>query len=402
DSVDFAIDSGDWQPMTYNSTTDYWEASWDTTAVADSPYTVSAQATDTAGQTESNSVDVTVNNAIPVVAIVNPPGGADVSNTVTIEIDATDASTPVGELTVEYAIDGGPWQATGYNASSGQYEANWDTTTVANGTRTLDARATADDGDIGTAAQISVNVSNGATGDPNGMYVWDISWGQRYKGKNGSRLDLKVPVNIKRDSNANGQAESTDLAVKRASVALVLTWAGSDSIFGTGDDSASTYIGSTNGEGKVTFTQQNASEGLYRAEVTGVTHAEHVWTPALDNDNPDFFDTTSGAAPAIVNAGGPPQTQLRQNNPNPFNPETWIPFALAEDVNVSIQIYNVRGQRVRTLDLGYRSAGYYVDRSKAAYWDGRNDAGERIASGMYLYRLTAGDYSAMRRMLILK
>lgn len=93
---------------------------------------------------------------------------------------------------------------------------------------------------------------------------------------------------------------------------------------------------------------------------------------------------------------------MRANFPNPFNPETWIAYELAADVNVSIQIYDVTGRLVRTLDLGQRAAGYYVDRVKAAYWDGRNDTGERVASGVYLYRLTAGNYAAMRRMLILK
>jgi len=98
----------------------------------------------------------------------------------------------------------------------------------------------------------------------------------------------------------------------------------------------------------------------------------------------------------------PKETQLLANYPNPFNPETWIPFRLADDADVKIQIYDVSGRLVRTLDLGYRSAGFYVDRSAAAYWDGCNNTGERVASGLYLYRLTAGDFSSMRRMVILK
>jgi len=93
---------------------------------------------------------------------------------------------------------------------------------------------------------------------------------------------------------------------------------------------------------------------------------------------------------------------LLANYPNPFNPETWIPFELAEDTKVKIQIYDVSGRLIRTLDLGHRDAGHYLDRSTAAHWDGRNSSGEGVASGVYLFRLTAGGFSGMKRMLILK
>jgi hypothetical protein len=96
------------------------------------------------------------------------------------------------------------------------------------------------------------------------------------------------------------------------------------------------------------------------------------------------------------------KTTLGPANPNPLNPDTWIPFKLAEDANVKIEIYDVTGRLVRRLDLGYRPAGSYWDRSKSAYWDGRNEAGESVASGIYFYRMTAGDFSAIRRMVILK
>jgi len=98
----------------------------------------------------------------------------------------------------------------------------------------------------------------------------------------------------------------------------------------------------------------------------------------------------------------PHKTRLLANYPNPFNPETWIPFELAEDANVKVKIYDVSGRLVRTLDLGDCSAARYVERSAAAYWDGRNFCGERVASGVYLYRLTAGNFSAVRRMVVLK
>ena len=98
----------------------------------------------------------------------------------------------------------------------------------------------------------------------------------------------------------------------------------------------------------------------------------------------------------------PKETTLLANYPNPFNPETWIPYHLAKDADVTLHIYAVNGTLVRTLALGHQPAGIYQNRSRAAYWDGKNAFGESVASGLYFYTLTAGDFSATRRMLIRK
>ena len=98
----------------------------------------------------------------------------------------------------------------------------------------------------------------------------------------------------------------------------------------------------------------------------------------------------------------PKETMLLVNYPNPFNPETWIPYRLAEDAFVTLTIYDQTGRVVRTLDVGHRIAAVYENRAKAIYWDGRNELGEQVASGIYFYQLSAGDYSATRRMVILK
>ena len=98
----------------------------------------------------------------------------------------------------------------------------------------------------------------------------------------------------------------------------------------------------------------------------------------------------------------PKETSLLPNYPNPFNPETWIPYQLATLSVVKITIYNVRGTIVRQLDLGHQQEGYYTSRSRTAYWDGRNAVGEPVASGLYFYTLTAGDFTATRKMLIRK
>ena len=98
----------------------------------------------------------------------------------------------------------------------------------------------------------------------------------------------------------------------------------------------------------------------------------------------------------------PRETVLLPNYPNPFNPETWIPYRLASDADVQISIYDSKGALVRQLDLGHQPAGFYTDRGRAAYWDGRNKNAESVASGAYFYQLRAGNYSQMRRMVVVK
>jgi hypothetical protein len=110
--------------------------------------------------------------------------------------------------------------------------------------------------------------------------------------------------------------------------------------------------------------------------------------------------TSNGKYPATW--GSLKRTELLQNYPNPFNPDTWIPYQLAEDADVAIRIYNVSGQLIRTLDLGSKSAGSYTDEDKAVHWDGRNSAGERVASGVYFYTLYAHSFRSTKKMTVAK
>ena len=95
-------------------------------------------------------------------------------------------------------------------------------------------------------------------------------------------------------------------------------------------------------------------------------------------------------------------TDIFQNYPNPFNPETWIPYQLAKSADVNISIYNLSGKLIRTFNLGHQPIGVYRQSNRAAYWDGRNVLGEPVASGVYFYTLTAGEFTATRKMLILR
>jgi DNA-binding beta-propeller fold protein YncE len=102
----------------------------------------------------------------------------------------------------------------------------------------------------------------------------------------------------------------------------------------------------------------------------------------------------------IATWGKVKQTELYQNYPNPFNPETWIPYQLAEDADVSIRIYTAAGQLVRILNPGHKLAGFYATKGEAAYWDGRNDDGEPVTSGLYFYTMEADDFAVTKKMAI--
>ena len=103
-----------------------------------------------------------------------------------------------------------------------------------------------------------------------------------------------------------------------------------------------------------------------------------------------------------ANAGIPTKMQLLPNYPNPFNPETWIPYHLSHDTDAALSIYDSRGVLVRQFDLGHQSAGFYTDKNRAVYWDGHNESGELVASGAYYYQFRAGDFTALRRLVIVK
>ena len=119
---------------------------------------------------------------------------------------------------------------------------------------------------------------------------------------------------------------------------------------------------------------------------------------------PEMTIVVGDPAPAAptTHAIPPDQTQLLANYPNPFNPETWIPYQLSAPAHVTVRIYATSGVLVRRLRLGHQAAGYYTNRSRAAYWDGKNAVGESVASGLYFYTLTAGDFTATGKMLIRK
>ena len=157
-------------------------------------------------------------------------------------------------------------------------------------------------------------------------------------------------------------------------------------------------------EGKLYWT--NADGKIQRANLNG----ENIQNVVTRLSAPGHIvlgipTSTNPAAPgntALVTHQLPMETRLLANYPNPFNPETWIPYQLAADTDVQILIYDTRGSIVRRLGLGHQLAGIYTDRSQAAYWDGRNTLGEPVASGLYFYQLQTDTVSLLRKMLIVK
>ncbi len=130
-------------------------------------------------------------------------------------------------------------------------------------------------------------------------------------------------------------------------------------------------------------------------------------TGEIASEKFDFTVTPDALTNAVLpvrldGIGTPKQTLLLQNYPNPFNPETWIPYHLSEAAPVTLSIYDTTGQRIRMLSLGIQSAGFYQSRSRAAYWDGRNDLGERVSSGVYFYQLSTPSEHQIKRMVIVK
>ena len=132
-----------------------------------------------------------------------------------------------------------------------------------------------------------------------------------------------------------------------------------------------------------------------------------LWDRAGNFSKYDFteivrFEIGDGPAAPELTAELPQTTQLLPNYPNPFNPETWIPYQLAKSSDVNISIYAVDGKIVRNLNLGYQQAGIYESRSRAAYWDGKNEIGEQVASGVYFFTFSSKDFTDTRKMLIRK
>ena len=210
--------------------------------------------------------------------------------------------------------------------------------------------------------------------------------------------EITEPPELKGDVNADGVVNIQDLVLVASS-------------FGeTGENSAD-----INADGVVNIADLVLVAGALGATAAAPSiHAESLklltaadvrqWLSQAHRLNSSYVDYQRGllVLEQLLAALAPKETLLLPNYPNPFNPETWIPYQLATSGDVKITIYDARGTVVRRLELGYRQAGYYTHRSRAAYWDGCNGLGEHVASGLYFYHLEAEGVSLLRKMVTLK
>ena len=157
------------------------------------------------------------------------------------------------------------------------------------------------------------------------------------------------------------------------------------------------HMGESTGSAAPSILAMDSRDGLDSAMVQA-----WIEQALLEDDGSITFQKGIANLQRLLASLIPEETTLLPNYPNPFNPETWIPYHLANPSEVQITIYNTHGSIVRRLNLGYQREGYYTDRSRAAYWDGKNAVGERVASGVYFYQLQADHLSFLRKMLILK
>ena len=214
----------------------------------------------------------------------------------------------------------------------------------------------------------------------------------------GTRVEASFPGDINKDGVVNIQ----DLVLVAASFGQPVTEEGN--------------LADVNGDGQVNVidlvlvssalgNSASAPSALAQAQETALKRSDvQQWLSQAQQLNLTDATAQSGIRflEQLLTVLTPNETLLLANYPNPFNPETWIPYQLAESADVSLTIHAVDGSVVRTLTLGHQPVGIYQDKDRAAYWDGRNAQGEPVASGVYFYTLTAGEFKSTRKMLIRK
>ncbi len=219
-------------------------------------------------------------------------------------------------------------------------------------------------------------------------------------GYSGSALTAEIPVTagLEADANNDGVVNTQDLVLVASNYGK--TGTNSADINGDGVvniDDLTTVAGAIDNVGAAPSVHSQMLELFTAADVK-------LWLSHARQRN--LTDPTSLKGirflEQLLATLLPKETVLLPNYPNPFNPETWIPYHLATDADVTLTIYDMSGQVVRQFLLGHQAAGMYHTRSRAVHWDGRNEFSEQVASGVYFYHLSAGDYSATRKMLILK
>jgi hypothetical protein len=168
--------------------------------------------------------------------------------------------------------------------------------------------------------------------------------------------------------------------------------------------------GDVNGDGRID-SRDAILVSQFASGIKTPTEAQKASADMNGDGKVDSKDTililrkSAGYAAPIIQPGGfvaSRESALLQNYPNPFNPETWIPYILKESGEVTIRIYSMNGLLIRELRPGYKPAGSYVNQSSAAYWDGKDESGERVSGGVYFYTIHSGDFTAVKKMMVVE
>ena len=336
-----------------------------------------------ANQKSTPFIDITVNVvSFPVFSEGSSTTRSIAERTVSgVNIGKPVAATDADGDTLTYSLGGTDAAAFSLNSSTGQLQtlAVFDYETKKSYTVTITAT---DEDDYSASITVTVNVTN-----VNEAPIF----------KEGSSATRSIAENSAANTNIGNPITATDQEGGTVIYSL-------DSTFPKTSIYYSNSITEINARFKINGTTGQLLTHLVRLnyEVKNIYYMKVI---ASDGNNSSSITLTVNVtdvaeAPTVQQA--PTKTALLANYPNPFNPETWIPYQLSKSAKVTLTIYNLRGETVRQFALGHQDAGDYLSRNRAIHWDGKNQSGEKVSTGVYFYRFTAGNYSATRRMLIIK
>ncbi|MDE0015125.1 MAG: cohesin domain-containing protein, partial [Candidatus Poribacteria bacterium] len=213
--------------------------------------------------------------------------------------------------------------------------------------------------------------------------------------------DLAITVESKPswDVNADGQVSVLDLILVAQRLGETVS---ANSKFDVNDDGIISILDLILVAQHLGESTVSAAPSMIAEELNPAMIQAWIAQAQVENDGSIAFQQGIANLQRLLASLIPEETALLPNYPNPFNPETWIPYQLSEPAEVTLTIYAVNGTKVRILALGLMPAGIYQSRSRAAYWDGKNNVGESVASGVYFYTLTAAEFISTRKMLIRK
>jgi len=327
---------------------------------------VAVTLSDQAGNTSTDSTQkATIDNTVPRITSVSVSGSpAKVKETITI--------TLVGEKggTTQFSIAGATQNIVMDESTTtpGTYTGKYivaDDKGLSNAVVTVTLKDSAGNLTTDTSNKITIvpswDVDRNGTTSVSDMIAIANLFGQQVSGKNDA------------DVNGDGVVNILDLVILSNHFGESLTPA------------------SPGKEGKISSENLSVLKNLYKS------------LEELQSNDPDVA-VAKELLVRLIKSNTPQiaESQLLQNYPNPFNPETWIPFRLSKPGTVNLSIYSASGQLIRSIDLGYREIGDYSSRNKAIYWDGKNESGEKVSSGIYFYSIKMGDFTAIKKMIVKK